>query len=450
MKSHNLYIITLVCFCLFSCKDAFLDAKPDKALLVPKTLDDMQALLDNTSVMNTCPSLSMISTDDFYYTDAGWKGNNSPVERNAYIWADDLYQGALINSDWDFAYRQVFYANVVLEGLQALPGETATARYKQIKGSALFFRAMAFYNLAQMFARPYDESTASSDLGLPLHLTADVNDQVQRSSVKATYDQILKDLKEAAPLLPSQQAFKNRPSSTAANALLARVYQTMQMYEESLHYADLSLAANKKLLNFYQLNATAASPFPQALPNGNDEVIFFDMPIGYTFFSNSTLVDTSLYQSYGANDLRPVLFFRNVSPGAYAPLTGKNYTGMTTAEMYLIRAEAYARKGAAANALKDLNDLLVTRYKSGTYTPIASNDAAEVLKIVLRERRKELIGKGVRWADLRRLNKDQRFATKLVRKVDGKTYELSPGSDKFVFPIPESEISRSGIAQNPR
>jgi len=52
--------------------------------------------------------------------------------------------------------------------------------------------------------------------------------------------------------------------------------------------------------------------------------------------------------------------------------------------------------------------------------------------------------------DLRRLNKDVRFAKTLTRAINGQTYTLSPNDPKYVMPIPIQEINTSGIAQNPR
>src|SRR5689334_2992882 len=85
---------------LVSCGDEFLEKKPDKSLVIPATLDDFQALLDNADrVMNVTPMIGMIASDDAFTTDAGWKGLITATERNCYIWADDTYNGEQCN-DW--------------------------------------------------------------------------------------------------------------------------------------------------------------------------------------------------------------------------------------------------------------------------------------------------------------------------------------------------------------
>ena len=82
--------------------------------------------------------------------------------------------------------------------------------------------------------------------------------------------------------------------------------------------------------------------------------------------------------------------------------------------------------------------------------PVTVTDADELLRIILQERRKELLFRSLRWTDLRRLNKDSRFAVTLTRKLNNDTYTLPPNDARYVLPIPQQEIEESGIQQNPR
>jgi hypothetical protein len=68
----------------------------------------------------------------------------------------------------------------------------------------------------------------------------------------------------------------------------------------------------------------------------------------------------------------------------------------------------------------------------------------------LAERRKELIYRGIRWSDLRRLNRDSRFGIILTKTLNGVTYSLLPNDKRYVLPIDEIEIRLSGIQQNNR
>jgi hypothetical protein len=125
------------------------------------------------------------------------------------------------------------------------------------------------------------------------------------------------------------------------------------------------------------------------------------------------------------------------------------FGGLATDELYLIRAECKVRAGNLSAALSDLNKLLRSRWK-GKYQDIVLQDQEAVLSIILKERRKELVFRGLRWGDLRRLNRDSRFAVTLTRTLDGQVYQLLPRDKRYVLPIPEQEVTLGGIVQNER
>ena len=456
MKPLFMLMSILLSGLLFSsCQKEFLDKKPDKALLIPKNLEDFNALMDNLTIFNISPALQEISADDFYANDAGVAGLTTVIQKNSYVWAADLYQNQPC-TDWNRPYQQIFYANIILDGLPELEGAgRSKTDWNTTKGSALFHRAFAFYNLVQLFSKTYDKNTASVDPGIPLRLTADVNAKVGRASVQQVCDQVTGDLLEAEKLLPQTTQFKNRPSKAAANALLARMYLNMENYELAGKYAAAALALNRSLLDYNTISPSATNPFPSSPTVDNPEVIFYDMLIAHGFTSSTrTTVADELYQLYADKDLRKSIFFAGPAPfyvkGRYTGFRLQLFGGLAVDEMYLIRAESLARTGQYEEAMKELNTLLVTRWAKGSYQPLTAADAESALKIVLLERRKELTFRGLRWGDLKRLNKDPRFAKTIVRTVSGQVYTLSPGDKRYVLPIPAEEISASGIAQNER
>jgi hypothetical protein len=244
MKVNISYLnIFIVCLGLISCnKKEFLDEKPNSEVFVPTTLEDFQILLDNEAKLSVTPVLGELSADNFYIPPSSWQLLGTK-EHNAYIWAADIYNGEGIIADWNAPYEQVLYANVVLDGLKDVAVTSDNRQqWNTMKGSALFIRSYAFYNLAQVFARPYDQATANVDLGIPLKLTTNVDERVKRSTVEETYSKILSDLLEAKELLPEvvPASNRNRPSKPAALAQLARVYLSMRRYEEAGVYADSS------------------------------------------------------------------------------------------------------------------------------------------------------------------------------------------------------------------
>lgn len=452
--SFFFYLLAGLALVPLSCTREFLAKKPSKSLLVPTTLTDFQALLDFTDDMNVAPGLNVISADDFYRAGNTF-GSLSAVAQNAYTWAKNVYAGTAVG-DWDKPYDQVFVANVVLDGLKNLgAGSYAPADYNAVKGSALFLRAFAFYGLAQEFAADYSTGTALP--GVPIRLSADVNVIAGRGTLGQTYAQITTDLGQAAALLPQTAAFKSRPCKAAAEALLARVYLSMGDYDNALAAATACLALNSSLTDYNTLQPSASRPFPSPLPDAAEEVLYYSTLISTSSYNSSasTLVDTLLYGSYAADDLRKSLYFNAKGPGNIVfkgNYSGSSamFGGLATDEVYLVRAECYARRNDVADALADLNALLVTRWKTGSFVPFTAAGGGEALSLVLSERRKELAGRGLRWSDLRRLNGDPRFAVTLSRAVNGITYTLLPSSPNYVLPIPDNEISGSGIPQNPR
>ncbi len=453
----NIYIILILAACLLqaSCKkeDTFLNAKPNQALFVPSTLQDLENILNDQNIFNTGdPGLGELASDDYYAT-SDILNNEDFTDRNGYIWAKKLYNVGQNVNDWSVPYQQVYHANTILDYLPKIPtSPTQATEANQIKGSALFFRSMAFYNLIQTFAMPYDVKTASADLGVPLRLTSDLNTKSVRASVQQCYDQIIVDLQTALPLLPLKAKYQTLPSQPAANVLLARAYLAMANYPKALQYADACITQFNTLTDYSTLN-----PTPYAINSALlSEDIFHTSQQGWdlTFPNYVGIADSTLYKSYAANDLRTTTCFVLNSglpyfSGTY-DLQYSNYSGIATDEVYLIRAECNARAGNTSLALKDLNTLLITRWKPGTFIPYAANTPDQALTAVLSERRKELLFRGLRWTDLRRLNKDARFAVTLTRTYNGTTYTLPPNDPRYAMPIPDNEISNSGIQQNPR
>lgn len=434
------------------CKKDWLDAKPNKNLVVPVSLNDLQGMLDNTSYVfnNAQPGLGEIGCDDYYVTYNDWQGLYTNTERNAYVWAKEIYNGEPV-TDWMLPYQRIFYENYILEHIGDVPVDsTNNSAWSNVKGSALFCRGFDFYSLEDIFAKPYDAATANNDLGIVIRLHSDINEHSARTTVQQTFQQIIADLKASANLLPAAPAFKTRPSKPAAFAMLARTYMCINNYDSALYFANECLSVDHKLMDYNTLDTTA--PFPFSI--FNDEVIYHTV-FNYPEITSNyvSIVDSNLYRSYANNDLRRYLFFDTTDghprfKGGYDGYTV--FAGLATDEMYLLRAECYARKGNSTAALNDVNTLLQMRYRQGNFIPLIAANAMDALRIVLAERRKELLYRGTRWTDLRRLNKESAFAITLKRELNSQQYTLAPNDERYVYPIPEQEIDISGIQQNPR
>lgn len=460
MKHTSLSILLLSAVALsgVGCKKAFLNQIPSTALVVPSTLADYQELLNNTQIMQLTPLLGDVSADNYYLVDSFWTSLDVE-ERNAYIWAPDIFQGQYLDADWDMPYQQVFYANEVLQGLGNITITTANQQqWQSEKGSALFIRAYAFWNLAQVFAPIYDSATAATDMGIPLRLSPAVNTPSVRASVKDTYAQIIGDLRTADSLLPSAVPFEdlNWPSRPSVLAMLARVYLSMREYPLAGQFADSALLLYDSLIDYNTVNTTGLFPFNRL----NAETIYQSNILETTQCLAAVaypdcIIDSALYASYDPHDLRPSIFYQlnaNGQPNmqsSYAELVYP-FTGLATDELFLIRAECSARAGNTQAALADLNTLLRHRWITGTFQDLTASSAAAALDNILLERRKELPFRGLRWTDLRRLNREGRNIT-LTRQIYGQAYTLLPNSSLYTLPIPPDVLNDNpGMMQNQR
>lgn len=433
--------------------EKFLAEKPDKKLVIPEKIGDFQALLDNYNLTNYNGSTAAgeVSTDDYYLTDPDWSALSQESFRRMYTWEKDFVFALDRTNDWNTCYVSVHHANTVIKGIEQIKRDKNNdAEWKSLKGQALVLRANTFLDAVIVWSLAYDESTAGNDLGIPLRLNPDFNVVSTRASVRESYNQIINDLKEAATLLPHTQVSLLRANKTAAYGLLARAYLAMRKYKEAGAYADSCLSLNNKLLDYNSLNPSKTYP----IPNMNVEVIiergFSSTPTGNT----RAKINPALYSLYTSTDLRKSLYFKNNNDGSFAFRgsylgAGSQHNGVITDEIYLTRAECFARENKLSEALEDLNTLLRKRWKTGTYIEKSILNTPDVLHEILTERRKELLMRGLRWMDIKRLNKEGGNIT-LTRTVNGKTFTLVPNDKRFALNIPEDVIAISGMPQNPR
>ncbi len=443
-----LLVLLLLTGSAASCKK-YLDARPDQTQVVPATLQDLQALLDNVSVMNrSFPSYGEAAADNYYFPQANYDALVTAEDKTLYNWDP---AGVVVNGQWLSPYQVVFYANQVLEGLgKAGQGPPSAG----IRGAALFFRAYAFLQVASLFSKPYDPATSAADPGIPLRLSSDFNLKSVRASNEQSYQQILADFKSSVRLLPAASAFPSQPVRIAAYAAIARTYLAMGLYTQAGLYADSCLQLSPPLLDYNTLSKTSANPIPRF----NKETIFYAMSSGSALLVPSKAkVDSTLYRSYAANDLRKSIFYKNNNDGTFSfkgnydgSQSSVIFSGLATDELYLIAAECQARAGQTDAAMALLNTLLQARWKTGTFQPLGAANAPAALALVLAERRKELVFRGLRWTDLRRLNRESGLQTTLLRKLGQAVYQLPPGDPRYTMLIPQEVITLSGIAQNPR
>ncbi|WP_448139251.1 RagB/SusD family nutrient uptake outer membrane protein [Sphingobacterium siyangense] len=447
--------LTFIVF-MAGCGKSFLDEKPVSNLVIPETVDDFEALLDaSTELMNVNSShaLGLIGGDEFFVPDNLWNSPNQfgppAYQRLAYVWKlENLYEPTDQDPDWNLAYKRILNTNVVLEGEEKY-GNVNEHKWQVIKGRALFFRALNYYQLAQIFCKGYNSSSAREDRGLPLKLTSDLKVKPNLSTIEDTYLQIEHDVKNAIELLPQEEKILQRPSKLACYALLSRMYLNQGRYEDALLYANKLLSIKNELFDFNDLDMSS-NPWSSFAEIGNkhpEMILNIDMRsttiASYGYFNT----DTTIYRLYDENDLRKEVYFMDylgtcMFRGGYSG-TGAFFSGFATDEIYLIKAEILSRLGNIKEALNLLNLLRIKRFKKGSYIALESNKIEEVFKWVLRERQIELFVRGVRWEDLKRLGNEMPNGIIIERKLNGERYSIKI-DDGFAWPFPRNVMDLGG------
>lgn len=441
----------LIMFCAISLSMAgcskYLDKKSDKTTSTIETANDLLLLL-NTESLYVGPSLGIAASDEYYIPDAELMALPE-IYRDVYRWNDREQ----LFADYFQQYNRVFYANTILSNVARVKVSSERQR-NELKGMALFLRGLAFLQAAELYALQYTSGVGGNGPGIILRLNEDPNVPSVRAGLPETYRQIQEDLEAAVTLLPENAPYKNLPIKAAGHALLARFYLQTRQFSRARDAASACLALHSGLLDFSTLQE---GDFPLGNYTSNPEILYYQVASETQVVSveNYPRADTALRSSYATGDLRGVYYFREIGDGtetfrnSYAGVF-KPFTGVATDEVYLIRAECLAREGKVQAAMDDLNELLRHRWTAGAFVPETATSAAEALRIVLRERKKELVMRGGRWADIKRLNTEPATAITLRRKIGGQEIQLPPGDLRFAWLLPKEVIARSQVAQTPR
>lgn len=387
---------------------------------------------------------------------------------------------------WTAGYNTIARANRSAAGIAANASILSGTKAKEFIAECKYIRAISHFYLVNFFAQTYVYTNDASHLGIPVitenFTSNDPAANKPRAKVSEVYTQIIKDLTEALADLPATYSTvystKTRATKAAAAALLARVYLYKADYTNaklisgniiSGQYGTFSLQTAVDGMfgpGKYQTSETiwsvpnSASDNPNtnnALPQHYNPSGRADLPISASFQS----IVTNPY--FAADDRRRGLIINGVASTNTTAFkfTGK-YPDVSTradwapvfryAEVLLTYAEASARlaTGVDADALSKLNSVRDrARVTAPQYLITDFTDKTALINAILGERRIELAFEGHRFWDL------MRTKSNVTRKYDSDGTTILPtqnfGSDKNVFPIPQTEIDKSGgvLVKNP-
>jgi len=371
---------------------------------------------------------------------------------------------------WSQAYYTINSCNVFLDGMastgSAVVGSTLSANYI---AEAKLVRAISYYSLLQFYARPYADGNGSKP-GVPLRLTgikAGGFSNLARSSVAEVYAQILKDLNEAEAGLPLSysSAFNNttRSHRNTAIAFKTRVYLSMQQYSNVITEANKIVSATPPftatsgVANALQADITNVfkTPYtttesilsmPMTTTTGdypgtqNQLGYYFSKVIGngeYSLNPGGIIADAG----WTASDKRRS-FISTTSGKPWLNLkypTGSPYTDYVPvirySEVLLNLAEARVRTTntvdvqavALLNAVRNRSDAATI------FTVASFATATDLINAILKERRIEFLGEGLRNNDLMRLL--QTIPAKGIAQAK------SPSDVGYIWPISADELA---------
>lgn len=442
-----------MCLTLMASCDDYLDIKP-KGMVIPEKCEDYEKLLNYAQLMKASDSYPNFMTDDVFlpYDDdltGGYVSLELPDQR-LYTFDSEVFGDGESDGLWEYSYNRIYTYNVIIQEVMGSTQATEDHK-KQVRAEALMGRAFEYLTLVNAYGKHYDPATAATDPGVPLMLDEDINKtNLQRASVQAVYDQIKKDLDEAAFDLPERPVLNAfRASKPVGYGMLARMYLYMGNYEKALENAKISLEHNSALQSILPYEVVDVNKWIGRInvPDraNNPENIYIRLA-PYTFgLSSSVYGSEDLIKLYDKEkDMRYLLYFTRYIDGVdsdydfWAPFLYTNMA-MATPEIYLIAAECEARIGKIENAMKYINTLRDNRIKDNV--ALTASTKQEALKLVLEERRRELTFVGcTRLIDLKRLNREPEFAKTIIHEVDGVEYKLEPNSPKYILPIPPTVL----------
>lgn len=438
MKRFNIILVALLTISLFSCKD-FLDMKPtnsadaDEAIKTPK-----DASVAINGIMRAMTSADYYGRNFLIYGDA--KGGDFTVYSQG-RGLDGLYtfNHAADNGSYSGFWSQIYYCllqvNNLLENIQKQEALGVTG-FNTAKGQALTARALMYFDLVRLYGKVYDQD--KNAYGVPLVLNKLSTDaQPLRSTVDQNYVQIIKDLNDAAPLLPKTK-LNGYINYYANKAILAKVYLYMQSYGNALTAAEevinatslYSLYSNANWTNSWTTQFGSESIFELGMVPLENDLTTGSLGIYHRRRNHGVTQALGFFvaSDYFLNRLRQdpadvrwgVMAADETSTTRLGALykysgntallgdgkatnTAVNIKVIRLSEVYLIAAEA-ALSSDPAKAVLYLNQI---RKRAPNLAP--ATIATINLDMILDERSKELYGEGQRFFDMMRTNRSITF-----------------------------------------
>lgn len=394
MNRKNKYITLAalaLSFCVSSC-DNYLDTLPDNRMEI-KDADQVSKLLVSAySQANPAYLLEMYSDNSDEIINTGWTSAGQ-FQQQAYDWDDitDVSENESPQQLWNSYYTATSSANQALQYIEQHPDENLSAQ----KGEALLCRAYNAFMLANVFCMAYDETTASTALGLPYPTEPEtkVGTTYQRGTLAELYSKIDADIQQGIKLVNDNYSQpKFHFTKNAAYAFAARFYLYYHKYDKAEAYATKVIGNNpaSRLRDWAALNKLSTNDYiqPQEYVNSSlncnlllqvaysswgaingpylygdryahgalissTETLQADGPWGNSSQMNYSVWHNSSLSKYMLRKLCYSFEYTDIQTGSGYP--HGEYSVFNTDETLLVRAEARALQHNYEGALDDIN-----------------------------------------------------------------------------------------------
>jgi hypothetical protein len=425
---HTLLILLVS---IISC-DKYLDIEPI-GQVIPKSVDEYRSFL--TSAYAITKDYKVLTT---YRTDELALNANSvgaDQYKDIFIW-NDLNLIPLTRAfPYASLYTTIFYTNHVIQNAETMEG--LLVEKEQLIGEAYALRAMQYFELANLYSKPYNNTTATTDAGVPITTEYNSDKTYPIQPLADVYNLIVSDIEKAEGLLNVEQqitGYNYRFSKLAIKSFKARVYLYQKEWQKAIDAATEALAIKSNLMD---LNA-GTSMMPSEY-NAVESILALETVSSFDIANNATISNQLLTSYDQVNDLRFSLYFTKNADNTFSSkksADSKYKCSYRTSELYLILAEAYAELGDKPNALLKLNEFTKNRYLPTAWDAlkieVANLSTEDLITEILEERKKEFAIEGHRWNDLRRSTQSE-----IKKAYKNQLYTLAKNDARYVIPFPK-------------
>ena len=466
----KIYILALSVLPLaFSSCSGFLDKMPSDSLgedISITSVKDIRLAINGVSYLMSEDRMTY-SADFAIYADL-LGGDFQPLSDNNQSGPISRYQlnplDQIPNDGYMYFYKAIANVNSAIEKSRKLTvADSEKAQYSEYLGQLYAWRAMLHFDLARMFC---DAPTASDNIeaensGLVLSTQVYLPSHVAgRSTLKATYEQILADFEEALELMsPEAEKENGYLNYHSALALRSRVNLYYGEYADALADAKGVIAEGgyelytadeytkvwfeeftdesifeMKISSMYNAQRNSSGYYTSGA--GYGECAFDTDTELYKYLSDDTKGDIRselvVFHKKGDKVTGGDVNFEGYYPAKYPGREGSIYVNnpkvIRLSDVYLIAAECEVHLGNSSAAAKYVNDIRANRIEG--YAGVASVTLDEVLF----ERRVELFAENSFAFDMWRNKKS-------IVNFGGK--EITHEDYSTVMPIPQREIDKA-------